>query len=117
MSFRRALHRANNRNAYLDNRLTTFTNPHVYHGDLHVENNQTIGGNLTVGKDLRSDNYYATGNYYLDNYILIPPGTINVSAAINAPNGWLKCDGNVYSITDYFELFEAIGQTYMYDIS
>ena len=98
MSFRRAQGRSVNRNTYLDNRLTTFTNPHIYDGDLHVERDQTIGGNLTIGKDLRAANFYASGNFYLDNYILVPAGTINVSAAINAPNGWLNCDGNVYAI-------------------
>ena len=40
MSFRRAQGRSVNRNTYLDNRLTTFTNPHIYHGDLHVERDQ-----------------------------------------------------------------------------
>ena len=117
MSFRRAQGRSVNRNTYLDNRLTTFTNPHIYHGDLHVERDQTIGGNLTIGKDLRAANFYATGNYFLDNYILVPAGTINVSAAINAPNGWLICDGNVYAKASYLTLFDAIGQTYMYDVS
>jgi len=117
MSFRRAQGRSVNRNTYLDNRLTTFTNPHIYHGDLHVERDQTIGGNLTIGKDLRGVNFYATGNYFLDNYILVPAGTINVSAAINAPNGWLICDGNVYAKASYLTLFDAIGQTYMYDVS
>jgi microcystin-dependent protein len=117
MSFRRAQGRSVNRNTYLDNRLTNFTNPHIYHGDLHVERDQTIGGNLTIGKDLRAANFYATGNYFLDNYILVPAGTINVSAAINAPNGWLICDGNVYAKASYLTLFDAIGQTYMYDVS
>lgn len=117
MSFRRAQGRSVNRNTYLDNRLTTFTNPHIYRGDLHVERDQTIGGNLTIGKDLRADSYYASGNFYLDNYILVPAGTINVSAANNAPNGWLICDGNVYAKASYVNLFDAIGQTYMYDAS
>ncbi len=112
MSFRRALHRANNRNAYLDNRLTTFTNPHVYHGDLHVENNQTIGGNLTVGKDLRSDNYYATGNYYLDTFILIPAGTIIMSACVSEPGGWLDCNGRLLTVATYSNLFTAIGYSF-----
>ena len=52
MSFRRAQGRSVNRNTYLDNRLTTFTNPHIYHGDLHVERNQTIGGNLFLSGNI-----------------------------------------------------------------
>lgn len=123
MSFRRAQSRSVNRNTYLDNRLTTFTNPPIYTGDLYVEHDETVGGNLTVsgnltvGKNLSADNFYASGNFYLDNYILVPPGTIIVSAAINAPNGWLNCDGNVYTKAMYLDLFDAIGQTYMYDLS
>jgi microcystin-dependent protein len=117
MSFRRAQSRSVNRNTYLDNRLTTFTNPPIYTGDLYVERDETVGGNLTVGKNLRADSYYASGNFYLDNYILVPPGTIIVSAAINAPNGWLNCDGNVYAKAMYLDLFDTIGQTYIYDIS
>ena len=66
MSFRRAQNRSVNRNVYLDNRLTTFTNPPIYTGDLFVTRDETIGGNLsiggnlTIGKDLRSNNFYAT---------------------------------------------------------
>lgn len=117
MSFRRAQRRSVNRNTYLDNRLTTFTNPHIYTGDLYVERDENVGGNLTVGKNLTADSYYASGNFYLDNYILIPAGTIIVSAAVNAPNGWLNCDGNIYEIASFLDLFDCIGQTYMYDAS
>jgi microcystin-dependent protein len=112
MSFRRAQGRSVNRNTYLDNRLTTFTNPHIYHGDLHVERDQTIGGNLTIGKDLRADNFYATGNYYLDTYVLIPAGTIIMSACIVEPRGWLDCDGRLFNITVHPDLFSAIGYSF-----
>jgi microcystin-dependent protein len=102
----------------LDNRLANLTNPHNYDGDIHIERNQTIGGNLdisgnlTVGGDLRARNYYASGNFYLDNYVLIPAGTIIQSAAINEPNGWLDCNGRVLSVVVYADLFNAIGYTY-----
>jgi microcystin-dependent protein len=108
MSFRRAQGRSVNRNTYLDNRLTTFTNPHIYHGDLHVERDQTIGGNLTIGKDIRATNFYATGNYFLDTFILIPAGTIIMSASIAEPGGWLDCDGRLLNINVYPDLFSAI---------
>lgn len=108
MSFRRAQGRSVNRNTYLDNRLTTFTNPHIYHGDLHVERDQTIGGNLTIGKDIRATNFYATGNYFLDTFVLIPAGTIIMSASITEPSGWLDCDGRLFNITVYPDLFSAI---------
>lgn len=112
MSFRRALHRANNRNAYLDNRLTTFTNLHVYYGNLHVENDETIDGNLIIGKDLRANNYYATGNYYLDTFILIPAGTIIMSACVSEPGGWLDCNGRLLTVSTYQDLFTAIGYSF-----
>lgn len=112
MSFRRAQSRTVNQNTYLDNRLTTFTNPHIYDGDLHVERDQTIGGNLTIGKDLRATNFYATGNYHLDTFVLIPAGTIIMSACIAEPGGWLDCDGRLFTVTVYPDLFSAIGYSF-----
>jgi microcystin-dependent protein len=112
MSYKRAKSRAVNQNVYFENRLTTFTNPPVYTGDLIVERDETVRGNLTIGHDLRATNFYSTGNYYLDNYILIPPGTIIQSAAINVPNGWKNCNGDSLSTIDYAGLFTAIGYTY-----
>jgi microcystin-dependent protein len=112
MSFRRAQSRSVNQNTYLDNRLTTFTNPHIYEGDLHVERDQTIGGNLTIGKDLRATNFYATGNYHLDTFVLIPAGTIIMSACIAEPGGWLDCDGRLFTVTVYPDLFSAIGYSF-----
>jgi microcystin-dependent protein len=112
MSFRRAQRRTVNQNTYLDNRLTTFTNPHIYDGDLHVERDQTIGGNLTIGKDLRAVNFYATGNYFLDTFVLIPAGTIIMSAAVAEPGGWLDCDGRLFNITVHPDLFTSIGYSF-----
>lgn len=61
---------------------------------------------------MRADNFYASGNYYLDNYILIPYGTIIQSAAVNIPDGWLNCNGSILLRTEYTDLFNAIGYTY-----
>ena len=112
MSFRRAQGRTVNRNTYLDNRLTTFTNPHIYYGDLHVERDQTIGGNLTVGRNIRADSFYATGNYFLDTFVLIPAGTIIMSASLTEPGGWLNCDGRLFNINIYPDLFSAISYSF-----
>jgi microcystin-dependent protein len=101
-----------------DVRLADFTNPHIRLGDLHVERNQTIGsnldicGNLTLGGDLRARNYYASGNFYLNNFVLIPAGTIIQSAATNVPGGWLDCNGETLSVAMYSYLFSAISYTY-----
>jgi microcystin-dependent protein len=118
MSYRRVQGREVNRIVMLDNRLSNLTNSHNYDGDLHIERNQTIGGNvdicgnLTIGGDLRARNYYASGNYYLNNYVLIPAGTIIQSAAINEPAGWLDCNGRTLLVAEYAYLFSAIGYTY-----
>jgi len=114
----RAQRRQVNRNVMYDVRLADFTNPHIRLGDLHVERNQTIGsnldicGNLTLGGDIRARNYYASGNFYLNNYILIPAGTIIQSAATSVPGGWLDCDGQTLTVATYAYLFSAIGYTY-----
>lgn len=119
MSIFRVKSRATNKNVYLDNRLTNFTKPPIYYGDLHVENNETVGhdmdicGNLNIGKDLTAKNFYAKGgNYYLDTYLLVPYGTIIQSAAVNIPDGWLDCNGASFFINTYANLFGAIGYTY-----
>lgn len=112
MSIIRAKHRQANQSVLLQNRLTTFTNPPMRIGDLYIEKNETIGGNLTVGRELRSSSFYATGNYYLDDYVLIPAGTVIQSAAINEPAGWFECDGRVLNRQIYTDLFDAIGYTY-----
>lgn len=122
MSFRRHLSISQNRNTYLDNRLTDFTSVPMNTYDLRVRRNASIagdlivGGNLTVSGDLYATSFYATGNFYLDNYILIPAGTIIMSACINAPTGWLQCDGQLLAKIDYYDLWLAIGNAYT-DIS
>lgn len=110
-----------NQNVYLNNRLSTFTNPPIRTGNLYVEQNEHVGndldvfGNLRIGGDLTARNYYATnGNFYLDNYLLIPYGTIIQSAAMTIPDGWLDCDGSYKLIMNYPNLFNAIGYTYTY---
>jgi microcystin-dependent protein len=131
MSYLRAKRRATNHNVYLDNRLTKFTTPPVYFGNLYVENDEAIGGNLNVvkneavggnldvsgnlriGGDMTARSFYSNqGNYYLDNYMLIPYGTIIQSAAVVIPDGWLLCDGSSLSIYVYVNLYNAIGYTY-----
>jgi microcystin-dependent protein len=88
------------------------------YGNLIVKNHEKIGGdldvsgNLTIDGDMRATNYYASGNYYLNNYVLIPAGTIIQSAAVNEPTGWFNCDGRILLKTQYGALFAAILYTY-----
>lgn len=42
----------------------------------------------------------------------VPPGTVTAFAGKTAPNGWLMCDGQSYSIATYRDLYNAIGTTY-----
>ncbi len=97
---------------FLRNRTADFIATPTRNLDVVVKRDESITGNLTVGKDLRANNFYASGNFYLDNYILIPPGTIIASAAINPPEGWLVCDGREVLIDQYPNLYNAIGDTY-----
>lgn len=107
-----------NQNRYLDNRLTDFTNVPMHTLDLRVRRNANIagdlivGGNLTVSGDLYATSFHATGNFYLDNYVLVPAGTIIMSAAVNEPAGWLQCDGRRLAKIDYPDLWFAIMNTY-----
>jgi microcystin-dependent protein len=118
MSLNRTKSKTTNNIVFFQNRLTTFTNPPIRTGNLYVENNENVlgnldvSGNLTIMGNLTSNNYFAKGNYYLDNYILIPAGTIIQSAAINIPDGWFNCDGSLLSTTVYIDLFNAIMYTY-----
>jgi microcystin-dependent protein len=118
MSYFRPKRRTTNNNVFLQNRLTTFTNPPLRTGNLYVEKNETvfgdldICGNLTVGNNIKANSFYATGNFYLDNYILIPAGTIIQSASVNEPNGWFNCDGRLLNKIAYSDLFAAISYTF-----
>jgi len=112
MSFRRTQSRAINHHVFLDNRLTNFVGEHVHFGDLIIERDLLVNGNLTVKHDIRARSFYATGNFYLDNYILVPAGTIVQSASINVPDGWLNCNGELLNKIAYAELFFAIGNVY-----
>ena len=92
--------------------------------NLAVETDQTIGNDLDVGRDLAvgrnlavegdvtAINVIASGNFYLNNYLLIPYGTIVQSAAVRAPIGWLLCDGASILKATYMNLFSAIEYTY-----
>lgn len=112
MSYMRAQRRQINQNVHLNNRLAILTNPHNLLGDIHIERDETVGRNLDVSGNLSAVNYYATGNYYLDTYVLIPAGTIVQSAAINEPNGWYNCDGRTLTIEVHPDLFDAIQFAY-----
>lgn len=80
--------------------------------DLTVHNNTDICGNLTVAHDVNATNFRASGNFYLDGYVLVPAGTIIMSASLVTPAGYLMCDGSAYTKTVYSDLFAVIGNQY-----
>jgi len=50
-------------------------------------------------------------------YLGVPPGTVIAYAGSNIPVGYLPCDGRTLNISDYPELYSAIGLTYGGDAS
>lgn len=42
----------------------------------------------------------------------VPSGTVVAYGAVDAPEGWLVCDGAAVSRTEYVELFDTIGTTF-----
>lgn len=105
----------------------TVVNDQTVRGDLTVEDNLAVGIDHTVGRDLTVErnliidgdttaaNVYATQFYLrglLNNYLLVPYGTIIQSAAVTVPDGWLLCDGASILKATYLNLFNAIGYVY-----
>ena len=113
----RAKSRSVNNTVFVNNRLVKFVRNPSTSLNVIVEKDETVQQNLYVNGNLNSSNFYASGNYYLNNYILIPYGTIIQSAAINLPEGWLDCNGSITLKTTYINLFNAIGYTYSTDFS
>lgn len=108
----RAKSKAINNTTYVNNRLVNFVKNPSKSLDVIVEKDEIVQENLYVNGNITSHNFYASGNYYLNNYILIPYGTIIQSAAVSVPDGWLNCNGAVVLRTTYPNLFDAIGYTY-----
>jgi len=119
--FRRRQSQTINTSVMFSGRTADFLDAPTHRFDLVVKRNADIsgnlvvGGDLTVGGDLRARSFYATGNYYLDTHVLIPAGTIIMSAITSnrIPGGWLDCAGqSLIREGLYNELFLAIGTTY-----
>ena len=51
----------------------------------------------------------STYNKYATTNDAVPIGTIMMWVSDNIPDGWLKCDGNNFSSTDYPELYALLG--------
>ena len=124
--FRRRQSQNINTSVMFSNRTAEFLHAPTHSFDLVVKRNADIsgnvkiGGDLTVGGDINATNFRATGNFYLDGYVLIPAGTIIMSAInytvdetlVRLPNGWLECNGAAVLRVNYADLFNAISTTY-----
>ena len=49
---------------------------------------------------------------YQNSYLMIPPGVIFLWGGTTCPSGWLLCNGNSYTTTDYTNLYSIIGYTF-----
>lgn len=51
-------------------------------------------------------------NLFVNGLNVIPTASVICFAGVNAPNGWLLCDGSEISRTEYSNLFSTIGDIY-----
>jgi microcystin-dependent protein len=81
----------------------------IFHTEGDIIGNLTVYGSVSISKDI-----FVEGRVYEKKHILLPAGTIVQSAAIQAPAGWIECDGRELLKNDpkYVDLFNAIGYVY-----
>lgn len=127
--FRRRQSQNINKSVMFSNRAAEFLNAPTHQFDLVVKRNADIGGNAHIGGDITAvgditvvGDINTTGDIKASGHILIPVGTVILSAINNKdnagsapviPDGWLDCNGAPYLRTGlYTNLFAAIGITY-----
>ena len=79
---------------------------------LNKDNNNLFVNNSIVAKSIEVDKINVTDDVYINNNIYTPVGSILTYAGVNAPNGWLLCDGSEVSKILYSRLFSVIGILY-----
>lgn len=78
-----------------------------------LKDNNNLSVNTTiVAKSLQVDEINVSNDIYVNNSIYTPVGSIITYAGVNAPNGWLLCNGSEVSKTLYSRLFSVIGNLY-----
>lgn len=68
-------------------------------GEVNIKNLKTD----TIVNNLSSNGKNAYRN-------VIQPGTVTMFASSAVPDGYLKCDGTIYTISQYSDLYSVIGQ-------
>ena len=79
--------------------------------NLRIASVGQIGG-VKVGSGLTIDS--SDGELSVDGtiYDSVPIGTVHWYAISAAPTGYLECNGDIVTVTDYDDLFQVIGTTY-----
>jgi hypothetical protein len=79
--------------------------------NLNIASISQLGG-VKVGSGLIIDSN--DGELSVDGtlYDSIPIGSVHWFAMSAAPNGFLECNGDIVTVSDYTDLFDAIGTTY-----
>jgi microcystin-dependent protein len=80
-------------------------------GDVNITGNVDVEGDVNITGKLMVDEIYQK---HPENEfsLLVPTGTINAYAGVNAPGGWLLCNGTEVSRSIYNKLFDIIGTIY-----
>jgi microcystin-dependent protein len=72
---------------------------------------------VNVAGTVNTTNVDLSGNFFINQNLLIPTGTIVQFAGSSAPGGWLLCQGQSVSKTTYSTLWSILGTTYGADTS
>jgi hypothetical protein len=76
---------------------------------LNKDNNNLLVSNSILAKSIDVEKINVSNDVYINNNQYTPVGSILTYAGVNAPPGWLLCDGSEVSKTLYPRLFSVIG--------
>ena len=80
--------------------------------DLTINGAVQIAQTLNVTEDIKATGIIEAPQIYINKAPVWPAGAVMSFAMKDAPPGWLKCDGEPVSRTEYAALFAAIGIVY-----
>ena len=86
------------------------SNNSIFKSDLNVNKNLNVGGTFTSNiKSVLDNELIGPQNVFQP---LVPPGAVMSFATKGPPQGWLACNGQTLSRTNYQNLFAVIGTTW-----
>lgn len=74
-------------------------------------NNLVVNNNI-VANSIEVTDLNVTNDVFINNSLFTPVGSILTYAGVNAPSGWLLCDGSEVSRESYPRLYDVIGSLY-----